>query len=111
MYYIFTWGGPVKIPETDRKGRPLTKRKVILKNYKDEASMLTHWVRWIRSTKISFDCTIGWHIYGFDLGFLATRIRILPGIEPDIKEWGRLEGYESKIKESNIESKAIAFNK
>ena len=110
MYYLFTWGGAVQFPETDRKGKPLPKRKVILKIYKDEASMLTHWVRWRRSQNISPDCTIGWNIYGFDLGFLATRIRILSGIDEDIKEWGRLCGYETKIKDSNIESKAIAYN-
>lgn len=93
--------------------------------YKTEAQMLIHWVRWRRSQKISPDCMIGWNIYGFDLGFLATRIRVLDGIPEDVKEWGRLQvcaiftrghsnhsqGYVTEIKEAQIESKAIAFNK
>jgi hypothetical protein len=29
----------------------------------------------------------------------------------DVKEWGRLNGYVTDIKDSQIESKAIAFNK
>lgn len=105
LYYLFTWGGPVEIPEVDRKGRPLPKRNVVLKIYKDEATMLVHWVRWRRSHRVSPDCTIGWNIYGFDLGFLATRILILPGIPDDIREWGRLVGYQTKIKETKLESK------
>jgi DNA polymerase elongation subunit (family B) len=90
MYYIFTWGGAVDLPTHDRKGNPMPKRKVVMKIYKNESQMLLHWVRWRRSTAISpgiiatdnkkLDCMIGWNIYGFDLGFLATRIRILEGM-------------------------------
>lgn len=111
MYYVFTWGGKIEIPEFDRNGRPIPRRCVIMKVYKDEATMLVHWMRWWSSKHVSPDCVIGWNIFGFDLGYLATRIRILPGIPDDVKEWGRLSGYETKIIESNIESKAISFNK
>lgn len=108
-HYCFTWGGSVDIPTVDRKGKPLPKRDVILKIYKDEASMLTHWVRWLRSQNISPDVIIGWNIYGFDLGWIITRIHILPGIPEDAKEWGRLIGYSTKPKSANIESKGIQY--
>jgi DNA polymerase elongation subunit (family B) len=111
MYYVFSWGGPIVVPPTDRKGNPLPERKIIYKIYKDEASMLTHWARWMRDTRISPDCIIGWNIYGFDMSYLMTRIMILDDIDPDVKEWGRLHGYVTKIKDSNIESKAIAYQK
>jgi DNA polymerase elongation subunit (family B) len=114
-YYIaWAWGGKVTLPTHDRKTKePLPQRNIILKVYENEAQMLISWVRWRRSMQVSPDVTIGWNIYGFDLGYIATRIRVLQAsynIPEDVKEWGRLVGYETKIKESKIQSKAIAYN-
>ncbi|CAH6421203.1 DNA polymerase family B, partial [uncultured virus] len=91
------------------RGVPTEPLEVKVVHFETEGAMLTAWARLLRAS--SPDVVLGHNILGFDLSYLMKRIRRIVGVPVDCRVWGRLDGRESKVKESELESNAIAYNK
>lgn len=100
-----------EIPSQDHDGKPFPFKNLVVMAYDSEEEMLWKWVLWWSGRLVSSDVVIGWNIYGYDLRAIYQRIEVFPGIQERAKVWGRLIGWQTKLKVTQIESKAISFNK
>lgn len=109
FYIAWTWGNKtVTIPKLDRKGVELPPLPITVKVFKTEKDMLVAWSHWWVN-KVQSDVSIGWNILCYDLHWLMTRLKTIRGISEYSRVWGKLKNWETTIKESKIESKAIAY--
>lgn len=101
-FFIFTWGGPVTLPNFDSNGKKLNvpRDHIILKIYKNEADCLNGYAEFRHKFHPEFINT--WGGYNFDFAALVKRYNVVPGIKEQNRNFCRIGGFPLKPTEDTL---------